>query len=67
MYVLALWSNVCVIWALDLIIIVASATLMDDHYRTNIISSVGHSRLDSVMPLVLCTIICNGWGTDIVL
>jgi hypothetical protein len=41
--------------------------LMVGHYRTNIISSVGHPRSDSVMPLVLCTRACNDWGTGIVL
>jgi hypothetical protein len=29
---------------------------MDGHYRTNIISNVGHPRSDSVVPLVLRTI-----------
>jgi hypothetical protein len=40
---------------------------MDGHYRTNIISGVGHPRLDSVVPLVLCTIPYSGWGTDSIL
>jgi hypothetical protein len=40
---------------------------MDGYYRTNIISGVGHLRSDLVVLLVLCTITCNGWGTDIVL
>jgi hypothetical protein len=40
---------------------------IDGHYRTNIISCVGYPRLDSVMPLVLYTVVCNDWGTDIVL
>jgi hypothetical protein len=31
---------------------------MDGHYRTNIISGVGHPRSDSVMPLVLRMICC---------
>jgi hypothetical protein len=30
--------------------------LMDGHYRTNNISSVGHPRSDSVVPLVLYTV-----------
>ena len=29
---------------------------MDGHYRINIISSVGYSRSDSVVPLVLCMV-----------
>jgi hypothetical protein len=29
---------------------------MDGHYRTDIISSVGHPRSDSVVPLVLHTV-----------
>ena len=45
---------------------VAGTALMGGHYRTNIISSVGHLRSDSVVSLVLCTVVCNGWGTGIV-
>jgi hypothetical protein len=33
---------------------------MDGHYRTDIISVVGHPRSDLVVSLVLCTIACNG-------
>jgi hypothetical protein len=33
----------------------------------NIISIVDNSRLDLIVPLVLCMIACNGWGTGIVL
>jgi hypothetical protein len=40
---------------------------MDGHYRTDIISGVGHSRSNSVMLLVLCTVACNIHGTGIVL
>jgi hypothetical protein len=40
---------------------------MDDYYRTDIISGVGHLRSDSVLPLVLYTVACNGWGISIVL
>jgi hypothetical protein len=43
------------------------AVLMGGHYKTDIISGVGHLRSDLVMLLVLCTIACNGWGIDIVL
>ena len=41
--------------------------LMDDHYKMDIISGVGHPRSNSIMPLVLCTVACNGWGIGIVL
>jgi hypothetical protein len=34
---------------------------------SDIISSVGHLRPDSVVPLVLCTIAVQWLGTDIVL
>jgi hypothetical protein len=40
---------------------------MDGYYRTYIISGMGHSRSDSVVPLVLYIVVCNGWGSDIVL
>ena len=40
---------------------------MGDHYRTDIISGVCHLRSNSVMSLVLCMVVCNGWGTGIVL
>ena len=47
---------------------VAGIALMGGHYKTDIISGVGHLRSDSgVLPLVLCTVACNGWGTGIVL
>jgi hypothetical protein len=45
---------------------VVGATLMGGHYRTDIINGVGHLRSDSVMPLVLCMVVCNGWGIVIV-
>jgi hypothetical protein len=31
---------------------------MDNHFRTNVICSVGHPRSDLVMPLVLHTVCC---------
>jgi hypothetical protein len=46
---------------------VADAALEGGHYRTNIISGVGHLRLDLIVPLVLCMVVCNGWGIGIVL
>ena len=44
-----------------------SATLSSGHYRTNIISGVGHPRLDSVVPLVLCMVAYNIRSTGVVL
>jgi hypothetical protein len=46
---------------------VAGATLKGSHYRTDIINGVGHSRSDSVVSLVSCMVVCNGWGISIVL
>ena len=40
---------------------------MDGHYRTDIISGVGHLWSDLVVLLVLCMLACNGWGIGIVL
>jgi hypothetical protein len=40
---------------------------MDGHYKTDIISGVSHPKLNSVVSLMLCTVACNGLGTDIVL
>jgi hypothetical protein len=42
-------------------------TLTNDHYKTYIISGVGHLRLNSIMPLVLWMVEYNVQGTDIVL
>jgi hypothetical protein len=42
----------------------AGGALTGGHYRTNIISGVGHPRLDSVVPLVLCTAAYNILGTS---
>ena len=50
---------------------VADAALMGGHYKTDIISIVtsgtSHPGSDLVVPLVLCTVAYNGWGTSIVL
>jgi hypothetical protein len=46
---------------------VASVALIDSHCRTNIISGVGHLRSNSVLPLVLCTVVHNIQGTGIIL
>ena len=41
----------------------AGAALIGDHYRIDIISSVGHPRSDLVVPLVLCTVtVAEGRG-----
>ena len=45
----------------------AGVALTGGHYKMDVISGVGHPRLDSVVPLVLRTAVCNGQGTDIVL
>jgi hypothetical protein len=58
---LIIWSNVYMLyrpWIQWLF--VAGAALKGGHYKTDIISGVCHSRLDSVVPLVLCTIACSG-------
>jgi hypothetical protein len=63
-----IWLNVCVIWTLDpMVVFVTSAALMGSHYKTNIISSVGHPRSDLVVPLVLCMVVYNIWGIGVVL
>ena len=43
------------------------ATLMDGHYKMNIISGVGYPRSNLVVPLVLCTIAYNIRGMGVVL
>ena len=40
---------------------------IDGHYRTYIISGVGYPRSNSVVLLLLCIVVCNGWGTGIVI
>jgi hypothetical protein len=45
----------------------ASVALTSSHYMMNVISGAGHLRSDLVVPLVLHMVVCNGWGTDIVL
>jgi hypothetical protein len=40
---------------------------MDGHYRVDIISGVGHPRLDVVVLLVLYTVAYNIRGTSVVL
>jgi uncharacterized membrane protein len=68
LYMLTLWSNVVVLYGRWIQwLFVASAALTDSHYKTDIISSVGHPRTNSVVPLVLCTIVCNIRDTGVVL
>jgi hypothetical protein len=44
-----------------------NAALTSSHYKTYIIYSVGHMRLDLVGLLVLCIVAYNDQGTGIVL
>jgi hypothetical protein len=46
---------------------VADAALTDDHYKMDIISSVGYPRSNSVVPPVLCTVAYNIGGTSVIL
>ena len=46
---------------------VGGTALKGGNYRMNIISGMGHLRSDLVVPLVLCTVAYNGWGTSIIL
>jgi hypothetical protein len=41
--------------------------LTSNHYRTNIFSNVGQPRLNSIVLLVLCTVVYNIRGTGVVL
>jgi hypothetical protein len=45
----------------------ASVALTGSHYKTDIINGVSHSRSDSVMQLVLCTVAYNIQGTSVIL
>jgi hypothetical protein len=68
LYMLALFSNVCLLYGPWIQwLFVAATTLKNSRYRMNIFSNVGHPRSDLVMLLVLCMVACNGWGADIVL
>ena len=46
---------------------VIGVALTGNHYKLDIISDVGHLRSDSVVPLVLCMVAYNIWGTSVVL
>ena len=68
LYMLALWSNVCVLYGHWIQwLFVANVALMSGNYRMNIINGVDHPRSDSIVPLVLCMVACNIQGTGIVL
>ena len=43
------------------------AALTSGHYKTDIISGLGHPKSNSVVPLVLYTVMCNCWGIGIIL
>ena len=65
---LALWSNVVMLYGPWIQwLFVAGIALTGGHYRTDIISGVGHPRSDLVVPLMLCIVACDIWGTGIVL
>ena len=62
-----LWST-CVLYAgFGYNGFMTKAQPINGHYKTNIINGVGHPRSDSVMPLELCTVVCNSWSTGIIL
>ena len=46
---------------------VTGASLMSGHYKTDIISGMGHPRSDSVVLLVLCKVTYIIRGTGVVL
>jgi hypothetical protein len=71
LYMLILWSNVCVCVCYMGLgsngSFMASVALTGSHYKTDIINGVSHSRSDSVMQLVLCTVAYNIQGTSVIL
>jgi uncharacterized membrane protein len=64
LYRSTLWSNVCVCvgFRSNVFVIKAHPFSMDGHYRTDIISSVGHPRLDSIVPLMLYMVVVQWLG-----
>ena len=66
LYRLTLWS-VCVWGAFESngFVIKTQPFLLDGHYRTDVISGVGHPMLDSVMLLVLRTVCCAMAGAPV--
>jgi hypothetical protein len=70
LYMLALWLNVCVIRGFGSISFVTTMQPFQwfGHYRMNIISWCGplEVRFDCTTNITY-GMLCNGWGTDIVL
>jgi hypothetical protein len=64
LYMLTLWSNMGLGSNSCLMV---GTTLTIGHYKTDIISSVGHPRSDLVVQLVLYTVAYKIWGTGVVL
>jgi hypothetical protein len=62
LYRLTLWSNMCEDFGSNGFVIKTWPFPMDGHYRTNIISGVGHPRSDSVVSLVLYTVAVEWLG-----
>ena len=56
LYGLTLWSNVCVGFGSNGFMTKMRPFPMDGYYTMNIISGVGYPRLDSIVPLVSCTV-----------
>jgi hypothetical protein len=46
---------------------ITGATLIGGHYRMDIISGVGHSKSDSIVLLMLCTVAYNKRAVSVVL
>jgi hypothetical protein len=67
LYMLTLWSNMCYMGLKFNGCFVTGVALTSDHYRMEVINGVGYPRSDSIVPLVLCTVAYNIWGTDVVL
>jgi hypothetical protein len=61
LYMLALWSNVCIIWGFGSIdFMTPSATISNGSVIIGWMSlvDVGHSRSDLIVPLMLHTVCC---------
>ena len=63
LYELALWSTCACVGTLDPMVLwpMMQPFPMDGHFRRDVISSVGHLRLDSVVPLVLHMVCFVQW------
>jgi hypothetical protein len=53
LYMLTLWSNVCVGFGSNGFVTKTQLFPMDGHYRMDVINGMGHPRSDSFVPLVL--------------